>query len=92
MSTIILSSEPANTQDAKRYANGMAEIRQRLGIARTAVARIRDTQNQDLVSTETIFLQMRKVCELIAFGSLIANKELYSQHYETSQKTGGSVA
>ena len=83
MSTITLSSAPANTQDAKRYANGMAEIRQRLGIARTAVARIRDTQNQDLVSTETIFLQMRKVCELIAFGSLIANKELYSQHYET---------
>jgi hypothetical protein len=35
------------------------------------------------VSTETIFLQMRKVCELIAFGSLIANRELYSQHYET---------
>jgi hypothetical protein len=53
----------------------MAEIRQRLGIARTAVARIRETQNQDLVSTEPIFLQMRKVCELIPFGSLIANKE-----------------
>jgi len=59
MSTIILSSAPANTQDANRYANGMAEIRQRLGIARTAVARIRETQSQDLVSTETIFLQMR---------------------------------
>ena len=83
MSTIILPSAPANTQDAKRYANGMAEIRQRLGIARTAVARVRETQNQDLVNTETIFLQMRKVCELIAFGSLIANKELYSHHYET---------
>jgi hypothetical protein len=83
MSTIILPSAPANTEDAKRYANGMAEIRQRLGIARTAVSRIRETRNQDLVSTETIFLQMRKVCELIAFGSLIANKELYSQHYET---------
>jgi hypothetical protein len=40
MSTIILPPEPANTEDAKRYANGMAEIRQRLGIARTAVARI----------------------------------------------------
>ena len=80
---IIFPSAPANTQDAKRYANGMAEIRQRLGIARRAVARIRETQNQDLVSTETIFLQMRKVCELIAFGSLIANKELYFQHYET---------
>ena len=83
MSTIILSSAPADTQDAKRYASGMAEIRQRLGFARTAVSRIRETQNQDLVNTETIFLQMRKVCELVAFGSLIANKELYSQHYET---------
>ena len=80
---IIRPSAAASTEDAKRYANGMAEIRQRLGIARAAVARIRDTQDQDLVSTETIFLQMRKVCELIAFGSLIANKELYSQHYET---------
>ena len=56
MSTIILPFAPANTQDAKRYANGIAEIRQRLSIARTAVARIRDTQNQDLVSTETISL------------------------------------
>jgi len=83
MSMIIRPSAAASTEDAKRYANGMAEIRQRLGIARAAVARIRDTQDQDLVSTETIFLQMRKVCELIAFGSLIANKELYSQHYET---------
>ena len=83
MSTIILPSAPATTEDAKRYANGMAEIRQRVGIARMAVARIRETRNQDLVSTETIFLQMRKICELIAFGSLIANKELYSQHYET---------
>ena len=83
MSTMIVPAAPVSTEDAKRYANGIAEIRQRLGIARTAVARIRETRNQDLVSTETIFLQMRKVCELIAFGSLIANKELYSQHYET---------
>lgn len=82
MSTIILSAS-ASTEDAKRYANGIAEIRQRIGIARTAVARIRETWNQDVVNTETIFLQMRKVCELIVFGSLIANKELYSQHYET---------
>ena len=48
MSTIILPSAPANNEDAKPYANGMAEIRQRLGIARTAVARIRETRNQDL--------------------------------------------
>ena len=47
------------------------------------VARIRQTPNQDLVSTETIFLQMRKVCELIAFGSLIANKAVYSQLHDT---------
>jgi hypothetical protein len=59
----------------------MVEIRQRLGIARATVTRIRETQNQDLVSTETIFLQMRKVCELIAFGSLIANRDLYAQHH-----------
>jgi len=78
MSTIILPFAPTDTPDAKRYANSMADIRQRLGIARTAVARIREAQNQDIVNTETIFLQMRKVCELIAFGSLIANKELYS--------------
>jgi hypothetical protein len=92
MSTIIVPTAPTNTEDAKRYANGMAEIRQRLGIARTAVARIRATQNQDLVSTETIFLQMRKSCELIAFGSLIVNKELYSQHYETFAEDWGWVA
>jgi hypothetical protein len=83
MSAIIHPAAPPNPEDAKRYANGVAEIRQRLGIARAAVARIRETQSQDLVSTETIFLQMRKVCELIAFGSLIANKALYSQLYDT---------
>lgn len=81
MAELILPSGSVNTEDTKRYANGMVEIRQRLGIARATVARIRETQNQDLVSTETIFLQMRKVCELIAFGSLIANRDLYAQHH-----------
>ena len=46
--------------DARLYANGVAEIRQRIDIARDTVARVREKKEQDLVSVETIFLQMRK--------------------------------
>lgn len=72
---------PIDHEDARRYANGVSEIRQRLGIARETVARVRERQTEDVVSIETIFLQMRKVCELIAFGSLIANRALYAEHH-----------
>lgn len=33
-------------------------------------------------SVETIYLQFRKILELIAMGSLVANKEVFSQVYE----------
>src|SRR5437773_1723392 len=32
-------------------------------------------------TTESIYLQLRKVLELIAFGSLLANKDLYTEIY-----------
>ena len=68
--------------DATLYAKGVAEIRQRIGIARKTVAHIREKKEEDVVSVETIFLQLRKVCELIAFGSLIANRDLYAAQYK----------
>ena len=68
--------------DARLYADRMAEIRQRVGIIRHTVASVKSSGQEDLASIELIFLQFRKCLELIAFGSLIANREAYSREHE----------
>lgn len=67
--------------DAVMYANRMAEIRTRLGRISSAVDRIKRERKQDDSDIEMIFVQFRKCCELIALGSLIANKKAYSEQY-----------
>jgi hypothetical protein len=59
----------------------MEEVKHRVGLIRSLLARLVST-GYDAFDTETIFLQFRKILELIAFASLTANKDVYSAAYE----------
>lgn len=73
---------PADSHtDAAMYATRMEEVRTRLARIETVVARIKREQKQNDGDIELIFIQFRKCCELIALGSLIANKKAYSEQY-----------
>jgi hypothetical protein len=60
------------------YCQCMEEVRKRLDVAKDLVAEIRAGGEEHVQMTELIFVQMRKVLELIAFGSLTANKDAYA--------------
>jgi hypothetical protein len=55
----------------------MEEIRDRLGLV-AAVGEHRVSTSIQIFDIELVFLQLRKCLELIAFASLIANKDKYS--------------
>lgn len=59
------------------YCNCMEEIRQRLGIVASLGQGKISTGIKD-ADIELAFLQLRKSLEVIAFASLIANKDVYS--------------
>lgn len=60
-----------------RYCNCMEEIRNRLGIVTALGEHKISTSTQD-TDIELAFLQLRKSLEVLAFASLIANKDKYS--------------
>jgi hypothetical protein len=67
--------------DMQKYADLMMEVKNRISsidflLTRKGHALFKAT------TIESVALQMRKVLELIAFGSLVANKEKYSAAYE----------
>jgi hypothetical protein len=59
------------------YCNCMSQIRQRTGVVQGVLNRT-ITTGHDVFDTELIFVQFRKILELIAFSTLTANKEKYS--------------
>jgi len=58
----------------------MEEIRDRLGLI-AAVGEHKISTSVQVFDIELAFLQLRKSLELIAFASLIANKDKYSAAY-----------
>jgi hypothetical protein len=66
------------SKDAELYCNCMTELLQRTTLIRSVFAR-RVTTGYDPADREIVFLQFRKVLELVAFGSLVANKDEYSK-------------
>jgi hypothetical protein len=60
------------------YANSMAQIRFRINFIKKMMRGECQITEEDQFS-EIIFVQFRKVLELIAFASLSANKEKYSE-------------
>jgi len=63
--------------DIEIYCNCMAEIRDRLSLVQTIGAGLLHLGDH-VFNQELVFLQLRKTLELIAFGSLTANKVKYS--------------
>jgi len=71
-----MSSDILQEKDNTIYANCMAELKGRLN----KVKKLLDKNfSMDIFLLEFICLQFRKICELFAFGTLIASKDLYKQ-------------
>lgn len=66
--------------DIQRYCICMEEVKSRLSIIEKESASFRPMDGIDTHS-ELIAIQFRKILELIAFGSLVANREKYSLAY-----------
>ena len=67
-----------NDESVRKYLAMMDEIKRRTAVIR-ALNEGKAHLLYDTTSIESMYLQLRKVLELIAFGSLAANKDLYSQ-------------
>src|ERR1700694_4124041 len=65
------------SDDTILYINCMEEVRDRINLVTTIVAHT-VTTGREVFDIELVFLQLRKVLELIAFASLTANKAKYS--------------
>ncbi len=63
---------------AKTYCRCMEDIKLRVGLIRSMLRGELNPGREDFLA-EFICIQVRKVLELIAFGSLTANKEAYAQ-------------
>src|SRR5882762_9459912 len=70
-------SNPELTQ----YCNCMEEVKHRVGLVRSLLIGSVST-GYPAFDTEMVFLQFRKILELVAFASLTANKDVYSAAYE----------
>jgi len=68
-------------KDVDRYRSGLMEIKRRMRVI-DQIGKGELNIIYPATSVETAALQFRKVVELIAFSSLIAHKELYSETYE----------
>lgn len=69
------------SDDTKLYINCMEEVRFRLDFVRGLPAR-NGTTGYQVIDKELVFLQLRKMLELIAFASLTANKAKYNAAYK----------
>jgi len=65
--------------DANIYAKCMDEVRERTFVIRDLVIEMNTEEGLDPHMVELVFVQFRKILELIAFGSLIANREVYEK-------------
>jgi hypothetical protein len=65
--------------DANIYARCMHEVRQRTFVIRDLVTEMNSAEGLDPHMVELVFVQFRKILELVAFGSLTANREVYEK-------------
>ena len=74
-------------QDTAIYVTCMEKVRERINIIQT-IQRGNITTGIEYLNSELIFVQFRKVLELIAFASLTANREKYTEAYADFQRDG----
>jgi hypothetical protein len=68
----------SSNSDAALYANSMSRIRERVELIEKVYTDAIDL-GSDAFRAELIFLQFRKILEEMAFSSLVANKDKYSE-------------
>lgn len=74
-----------NPEAVTKYCTLMAEIKRRTTVA-AALANRETHLVYEATTIEAIYLQYRKILELIALGSLVANKQVFSQFYQDFAK------
>ena len=74
-----------NPEAVQKYCTLMAEIKRRTTVA-AALANGMTHVVYKATTIESIYLQYRKMLELIALGSLVANKEVFSKVYQDFAK------
>jgi hypothetical protein len=74
-----------NPEAVNKYCVLMAEIKRRTTVA-AALANRETHLVYQATTVEAIYLQYRKILELIALGSLVANKEVFSKMYRDFAK------
>jgi hypothetical protein len=76
-----LAAPEVSTLGLTQYCNCMEEVKHRVGLVRSLLSGL-VSMGYPAFDTETVFLQFRKILELVAFASLTANKDVYSAAYE----------
>lgn len=71
--------------DAGRYVDLMEEIKRRIVVV-NALLLDKPALPYKATAIESLYLQFRKVLELVALGSLVANREAYSKVYAEFSK------
>ncbi|MGA2630661.1 MAG: hypothetical protein ABSG54_10655 [Terriglobia bacterium] len=74
-----------NSQAVQKYCTLMGEIKRRTTVAQALANGITHVVYK-ATTIESIYLQYRKMLELIALGSLVANKEVFSRVYQDFAK------
>lgn len=80
--------EPQQNEGIQRYCDSLEEIKIRIKTIQSIVKQevpIDSFGHENFVD-EFIFMQIRKILELIAFGSMLSNSQLYIRTYKNHQK------
>lgn len=72
--------------DITKYVDLMEEVKRRIVVVNALLAE-KPGLPYPATTVESLFLQLRKVLELIALGSLVANREEYSKVYAEFSKS-----
>ena len=75
-----------NESDISKYCDLMEEVKKRLKVI-DALHSNNGRNLYEATAIESIYLQFRKVLELIAMGSLVANKKVMAEAYENIEKS-----
>ena len=70
------------TEDTKPYVLCMTKIKQRIAVVRWLKTEDPLGATKSMLTAELVFVQFRKILELIAFSTLTANKEKYSKTHK----------
>lgn len=75
-----------NESDISKYCNLMEEVKRRMNVI-DALHADNGRTLYEATAIESIYLQFRKILELVAMGSLIANKKIMTDAYKNIEKS-----